>query len=966
MRKRAKGSPEDSTREAGNVSRRDTVADSSGAFSAAGGPGRARELEPGARIDTRYEILSVLGEGGMGRVYRVRDLKLGREVALKTIAVPRASEAVRRRFLAEARTTAQLSHPGIVPVYDAGSLPDGELYLTMKVVEGQTLRAIFGSPAARNRERGRFLKILAAVADALAYAHERGVVHRDLKPENVMVSRSGVAVVMDWGLAKIFGAAGALGGEDGRGRQAPVDLGEARSGKTLAGTLLGTLPYMAPEQVEGRVGEIDSRTDVWALGAILWEILFGEKPFEGDTAVRTAAAILDHEPRTRAYRARKAPRELLAIALKCLEKNPGRRYPGAGPFRDDIERFLARKSVSALPASGGRRAVLFARRNPVLVTAGAILAVVVAGAGTGLWIAYARAGEELEKRIAAEEEREEARAREEAVQRALLEVDDLVRSAGNLGMDQEDGVRARFEGIMRRVPESAFPWRERGIWYLRHRFPGTGCRPLDTETVRARAEADFLAAVERDPSDSLSLFYLSVIEAERRFFEKAVEYLRRMDASAPANEFRDYATGSLLRDAARGARTDEERRELLGQAALAYDRALAAKPDFVWALFGRAEVLYDLEEYENALADFDRAAQIAPETPQLHANRGGTLHRLGRIEEAAEAFERAIGIDPRCATAVYGLGLCHRSRDERDEALKAFSEAIELDPGLAEAWDNRGIERCDAGDLAGAIADHTRAIELEPGAKQGWLNRAAARRTLALRLLDAGELDRAASEREAALADLDRALDIDPRYALAYVNRAAVRADGGDHGDAVEDCDRAIEIARNDPEIWFQRGLSNLALQDFQTASQDFTQALALTPGLAKAHLHRAKCRSALGDVASAIEDQTRALALDPDYVEAYNDRGLDRLRVAEGLDSERRAEEARAARQAAVEDFDAALGRSPDYIPALGNRGLANYLLGRWDAAVTDFERFLELAPDHAKAARFRELRDDAARRRN
>ena len=241
---------------------------------------------------TAYQLEGEIARGGMGAILKGRDLDLGRELAIKVLLEPhRGNPQVVRRFVEEAQIGGQLQHPGVVPVYELGTLPDRRPYFAMKLVKGRTLAALLGERTGPAQDLPRFLGIFEQVCQTMAYAHARGVVHRDLKPSNVMVGTFGEVQVMDWGLAKVL-AQGGIADEAAGGRTAVITTvrsGPAGSGdESQAGSVLGTPAYMAPEQARGEVERIDERADVFGLGAILCEILTGRPPYVGSTARRSA------------------------------------------------------------------------------------------------------------------------------------------------------------------------------------------------------------------------------------------------------------------------------------------------------------------------------------------------------------------------------------------------------------------------------------------------------------------------------------------------------------------------------------------------------------------------------------------------------------------------------------------------------------------------------------------------------
>ncbi len=289
----------------------------------------AFEQAGGTRLGD-YELLGELARGGMGIVYLARQRSLNRQVALKMIlAGASASGSDLRRFQLEAEAAAGLDHPNIVPIYEIG-FDGGRPFFSMKLVEGGSLtRAIPGLEGDPQAASG----LLAKVARAVHYAHQRGILHRDLKPANILIDAQGQPYITDFGLAR------RLGGDS--------DL-------THSGAILGTPSYMAPEQAAGRQGDITTAADIYSLGAILYEVLTGRPPFRADSPMKTLAMVLEGLPdRPRAINPRVAP-AMEAICLKCLEKDPRDRYPSAEALAEDLEAFMHGEPVLAESRSTSR------------------------------------------------------------------------------------------------------------------------------------------------------------------------------------------------------------------------------------------------------------------------------------------------------------------------------------------------------------------------------------------------------------------------------------------------------------------------------------------------------------------------------------------------------------------------------------------------------------------------------------
>ena len=292
-----------------------------------------------------YEIVSPLGAGGMGEVYKARDTRLNRSVAVKVLSAEFAADLERRaRFEREAHAIAALTHPHICTIYDVGR-ENGTDYLVMELLEGETLAdRLAGRPKGRPLAMSDVLRYAIEIADALDKAHRAGIVHRDLKPANIMLTKSG-AKLLDFGLAKLKGPAVPIS-------MTAIEQATITGGpKTASGTILGTVHYMSPEQVEGR--EADARSDIWALGVVIYEMATGTRPFEGESAASIIGAILKDDPKPLSSRQPLAPAALDHAEALCLAREPDERWQSAADLRSElhwIERSPAAASSNSVPA----------------------------------------------------------------------------------------------------------------------------------------------------------------------------------------------------------------------------------------------------------------------------------------------------------------------------------------------------------------------------------------------------------------------------------------------------------------------------------------------------------------------------------------------------------------------------------------------------------------------------------------
>ncbi len=415
----------------------------------------------------RYVFESKIAQGGMGAVYRVRDPQFDRTLAVK-VMLPKAIQkpGARKRFLDEARITGQLQHPGIPPVHELGELEDGSPFFAMKLINGETLSKQLKERQSPSQELPKFLGIFGQICQTVAYAHSRGILHRDLKPSNVMVGAFGEVQVMDWGLAKFLSE---LVEESEIGPAEPRTIDSLQDGDlpgvSKTGDILGTPAYMAPEQARGEIHNLDLRTDVFGLGAILCEILTGAPAFRGKRQVDVLklAARGDLEDAFARLEECQADRELISIAVKCLAKHPGDRFPNAAQVADAIEAYQREvqerlraaeleKATAQTKAQeqGERLRVETAKRRVTLVLAVVVVLFVVAVGGAVAWYQSDRLkrmqeahSRKLEKERRQAKERQQLELTAEEVRRAIRE-GTQIRKTLHAKLQQEGGVRAMY------------------------------------------------------------------------------------------------------------------------------------------------------------------------------------------------------------------------------------------------------------------------------------------------------------------------------------------------------------------------------------------------------------------------------------------------------------------------------------------------------------------------------------------
>ena len=696
-------------------------------------------MQPGSRLGP-YEIVAPLGAGGMGEVYRARDTRLGRDVAIKVLPAEYAADAERlRRFEREARATAALDHPNILAVFDTGT-HDGMPYIVEQLLEGESLRVRLdrGSPPI-----GETVAIADQLARGLAAAHEKHIVHRDLKPENVIITRDGVAKILDFGLAKLIEAAPLADADT---------LSEAPSGATAAGRVLGTLAYMAPEQVRGQ--PVDPRADIFALGVVLYELLSGSRPFRGGTWTDTAAAILKEGP---APLPPGVPAPLRGIVDRCLEKRREDRYQSARELSHDLEATLAEPTAPTTlqvvrpAASRGRLVVWSLAGAALLVALGGVAFRLMSGTpSTAVAPAPKIVVLPFENLGAAEDAYFAAGMTDEITGRlanvhglavisrtSAVHYDRSGKTVKEIGRDL--GVEYVLEGSVR--------WEHGAGRESRVRITPQLIRVADDTHVWAdrydRVLADVFAIQSEVSERAVTAMGVTLLPSEQRALREISTgdlaaydlYLRGLDLSRLGLE-RQYVEGALRMHQAAVDRDPsfaqalaalarqhlwmnwlrlDHSPERVGLAKDAAERAVELRPDLTethnalgWYF------LQALADCPRALDEFAAARSIQPRNGDALFGVAGVLRRQGRWDESAVAFGEAAELDPRDALQAANLGeACILSR-RYAEAGEAYRRATDLNPRLGLAWGRRAWLQIQwRGDVgrAQALIDEARRVE---------------------------------------------------------------------------------------------------------------------------------------------------------------------------------------------------------------------------------------------------------------
>ena len=705
-------------------------------------------LPPGTRLGP-YEIVATLGAGGMGEVYRARDARLGREVALKVLPSEVATSPDRlRRFEQEARAASAISHPNLLTVFDIGE-QDGVRFLVTELLEGETLRDLL--------ERGptsaaKALELTAQFARGLAAAHERGIVHRDLKPENLFLTRDGHAKILDFGLAKVLEPtapqelATQVGGFPTRHPPHPQHPPDARQ-ETAPGLVFGTVAYMSPEQVRGRPA--DARSDLFSLGVVLLEMLTGRPPFRRDSAAETMAAILKEEPPRLSTSGVQLPPALERVVRRLIAKVPAERYPTARALLADLEGPAAAHGSGISGVSGGAGGASAASRS-----AGFGSSAGFAGSGSsGIRLAAAPPSIAVLPFADMSPARDQdyfCEGMAEELIHALARLPGLrvaSRTAafqfkGHAGdmraVGDRLGVESVLEGSVRKAGERlritlqlvdvASGYQQ---WTGRYDRDLADVFAVQEEIAVAVAQAlrGVLAEIERKasapaPTHSVEAYecYLRGRQFFSRFDRRSLHLAREMFRRA-AEIDSDYALAyagvadcaAFLFGMWRGGEA------ALAEADTASRRALELAPGLASTHASRALALFLDGSFDDAGVEFEVALRLDPLQFEALYFYARMRFEQGQVEEAAALFERAMGARPEDYQAPVLLGMARRALGQEAGSLEALrrgldvvSRHVELNPDDARAYYLGGLACVRLGERERGLEWGARALELEP------------------------------------------------------------------------------------------------------------------------------------------------------------------------------------------------------------------------------------------------------------
>ena len=902
-----------------------------------------------------FEVLKMIGQGGMGAVFLARQVSLDREVAIKVISSVGSPQAKNLdRFKRESKVLAKISHPNIVPIYEVGQQGPYS-YFAMEYVKGVSLDKILSSirNAKPDEKASKVIhkclkaqasvygnnhpedddakgieidtdyivemsRIIASIASALDYAHNKGILHRDIKPSNILIASDGTAKLVDFGLAK----------------------GQAQESITITGEFFGTPSYVSPEQIR-KPDTVDCRSDVFSLAATFYECLTLHVPFEGDTVNETLTQVISREAVPPKKYCPRLSTDFNTVLLHALEKSPEDRYQTAGDFVADIRNILEFKPITAKRPSITRRAYKTLRRNPLKIAIIGISILVIV-LGYFLFTNYTQK-------------------RNKATARKLEAI-----AAGYLVSGDYTEALKYYKKAIAQYPFNAATYSEMGTSYQQlKQYP---------QAIEA-----YKQAIAIEPDYTVVHGALAGVYVLQSRFEDALEiYEKIVEIKSDSDTYRKI--GNLLDNIGQSE-----------EAIKAFKNAIKINPKNALAYNDLGYVYDKLNFVDDALKAVEKAMEIDPNCALAYNNLGSFYFGSGKYNKAIQLFEKAIKLDSECYLAYINLGLVHNKLGNYPEAVVAYKRAIELSPNNALVFNDLGFALDGVGRSKEATEAYKKAIEIDPNCFEAYNNLGLIcnhsknyneaiqlfskvieiKPDNAIAICNLGSAYKGLGNHAKAIECYKDAIKIDPNYAGAYYNLGAIKHDLGYSEEAIEAYKKSLDLEPDNKPTWMLLGLGYRELRRYKDAISSFEQIIRLDPNDMEAYFWIGDAYDALKETTKAMAAYQKAITINPDYAEAYYRLGIiysDLKQYKEAINVFKKARRAKPEYKAIYVNLGYAYSKSKNYENAVevyleaieldpnepliyDELGYAYYKLGRKKDAIKAFKQAKKIDPNYPSA---------------
>lgn len=883
-------------------------------------PAKTVPMLPVKKRFGQYEVLEKLAQGAMGIVFKVRHIELKQICALKVIiSGEHASEEAIQRFYQEAKTAAKIKHPNIIQILDMGQ-EGSEHFFVMEYVEGKTLEQCI--------EDGLSVKegvqLLKKSLDALHSAHQQGIIHRDLKPSNIFVTAKKEPKIGDFGLAKDLS-------RDSRSQQL-----------TQSGVILGTPAYMPPEQAMGETSKLDARTDIYAMGVCLYQILTARLPFEGSTLHELFYKLVNDEVVPPSKWNSSVAKDLDTITLKALEKVRTKRYQSAKMFALDLDRFLRGYPIQARAVSSVERLLKWARRNRMLVSATVVLIFSLGSFyGYTRWSAYQTRQNHLQELFQKADGYQEEAKQAIKEQRQTRQYSALLNSLKVLNTllaidSKHQGALVQKVAICQELIDLACSNQEYEFaLYLASEIEGLSHSKKDFKAsieaqknkISKQNEAEFKEWIDKLKSNMLefgeredAVYEISRM-SEPQIFQDLLNYLEegsRYFTEESTSEAQLEAFYTTVVQIIGRLGNVEASKPLLQALEKMASKTLSYREKIPYA-----ELNY-IAHLTQALGNI-KSVEALPILNQLQFKFGEAHAVTLLLQKAYQKINLAKNTVESLSlkTNIYNRGQEYFIEKNWEEALRCFEEVLRTHPHHIEAYFFRGRIRQIQQSWKLALDDYNKTIQLNPNVAMLYNQRAQVREVL--------------NDIHGAIDDYNEAIRLETSYFQAYLNRGKLKFNLQKFPEALLDYNQAIRINPLIPEAYFNRGSVKRLLTQYQEALQDFEEAIRLNPQYAEAYNNRGQMYMLLQKYEEALNDYNKSLQLDSKFPPTYFNRGILKEKTFDF--------------SGALDDFRMALQLDSEYAIAYAHCGICLEHLGQIQEAERAYEKAIRLKPSLAKS---------------